>query len=382
MSLLQRHLFTTSCALGLIALGALVACGGGDPSAETTPRITVSSVKVFGDSLADSGTFGGVKATVQGPDSLLFFERTAAAYGKTLCNFYAFDGSTFIANPAPGCTSFAIGGGVINNLTPGDPRSIPLQMATYAAAASYGADDLVLIDGGGNDAAALVAAYLALGQGAPDAFVALTSSLLPADQVSAALAGGATAIATLGGAYMQALADKFADSITADVLGKGAQRVVLVNVPGIGNTPRFQFVLAGIEQASGAAARAQVDALVKTWVQAINARLASRFVSEPRVLVVDGYTTFEDEIAHPAQFGLTNVTTPACPAVGVGGDGLPTYSFPTCTAAALSAAPPTGATGTDGWKTYLFSDSFHPTPYGHQLVAQLIAKSLATRGWL
>ena len=55
-----------------------------------------------------------------------------------------------------------------------------------------------------------------------------------------------------------------------------------------------------------------------------------------------------------------------------------------CTAAALSAqTPPAGATGgADWWKTYAFSDSFHPTPYGHQLVSQLVSRSLARAGWL
>ena len=39
-------------------------------------------------------------------------------------------------------------------------------------------------------------------------------------------------------------------------------------------------------------------------------------------------------------------------------------------------------TGADWWKTYAFSDSFHPTPLGHQLLAQLISRTLAQAGWL
>ena len=62
----------------------------------------------------------------------------------------------------------------------------------------------------------------------------------------------------------------------------------------------------------------------------------------------------------------------------------PLTTFPTCTAAALSAAsrPPGPVTVPNWWKSYAFSDSFHPTPYGHQLTQQLIAKSLAAKGWL
>jgi phospholipase/lecithinase/hemolysin len=48
----------------------------------------------------------------------------------------------------------------------------------------------------------------------------------------------------------------------------------------------------------------------------------------------------------------------------------------------LSAAITPGSTDPNWWKSYGFADSFHPTPYGHQLVAQLISKSLAIKGWL
>jgi len=117
-------------------------------------------------------------------------------------------------------------------------------------------------------------------------------------------------------------------------------------------------------------------------VQAFNAELATKFAGNTSVVVVDAYTSFNDEIANPAKYGLTNNTTPACPITGVGSDGLPTYTFSTCTDTALSAAPPSGVTDPNWWKTYLFSDSFHPTPYGHQLLGQLISRSLAMAGWL
>ena len=101
------------------------------------------------------------------------------------------------------------------------------------------------------------------------------------------------------------------------------------------------------------------------------------------MVIVDFYTDFQNQLANPAQFGLTNVKTPACPITGVGTDGLPTYNFQTCTAAALSANPPAGVTGGSNWWTnYAFSDSFHPTPYGYQLMSQLVSRSLAQVGWL
>ena len=62
------------------------------------------------------------------------------------------------------------------------------------------------------------------------------------------------------------------------------------------------------------------------------------------------------------------------------GSGLPSYTFPTCTAAALSATP--GKSSPDWWQHHVFADSFHPTPYGHQQLSQLVSRSLSQKGWL
>ena len=34
------------------------------------------------------------------------------------------------------------------------------------------------------------------------------------------------------------------------------------------------------------------------------------------------------------------------------------------------------------WKSYAFSDGFHPTPFGHQLLAASVSRALARAGWL
>lgn len=365
----------------------VAACGGGS-SADTTPPIEVSTVKVFGDSLADSGTFG-LKFTVQSPDSMIYPERIAAAYGKTLCNFYAFTGTTFAPNSKAGCTNFAIGGGVINSATlvAADPRRVPVQLATAASLGAYSATDLVVIDGGGNDAADLVGAYLAIPKDSGASYMKLLGTLLTPAQVGAIMAGGASTIAAGGVTYMQALADTFQASIKTSVLDKSAQRVVILNMPSITNTPRFQMVLDGIAAASGggtagATARAQSEALFRSWMEGFNKQLEAKFAGESRVAIADFYTAFNEQVSMPAQFGLSNAKTPACPITGMGTDGLPTYTFATCTATALNAAPPSGVTGADWWKSYAFSDGFHPTPYGHQLLGQLISKALTLKGWL
>jgi phospholipase/lecithinase/hemolysin len=254
---------------------------------------------------------------------------------------------------------------------------------------------LLLVDGGGNDAADLVGAYLGAGTDGGVGFARMAGTLLPPATLNPLLAGGQTGLAQAGGLYMVALADMFYGSIKTTALDKGAEKVAVLNMPGITNTPRFQMALAGVAAAygggtAGATARGQAEALFKSWVEAFNARLATNVAGDKRIVLVDFYTAFNDQIANPAQYGLTNVTTPACPIVRdaqgqpVLSGGLPTYNFQTCTAAALSAmTPPPGATGgTNWWQTYAFSDGFHPTPLGYQLLSQLVAKSLATAGWL
>jgi outer membrane lipase/esterase len=393
-----RHLSLTAVA----AAALLAGCGGGG---DAIPLPNITSVKVLGDSLADVGTFGGVKATVQGTAAapeLMFPEIIAASYNIAQhCNFFSFNGTTFVPNTAKtGCTNYAIGGGRVNGATAGqtaaDPRNIVVQMQAAIAGGNYTANDLVLIDGGGNDAADIVGLYLAVGQaaaGTPAQLAALNAystalkTVLAPATVDANL-GSASGLATVGGLYMTALANRFADQIQANVLDKGAKQVVLVNMPGITNTPRFQLVLNSIAAANGggtagATARAGAETLFKGWVTAFNTQLNTRFGTNNSVAIIDLQKRFDDQVANPMTYGLTNVTTPACPATGVGSDGLPTYSFPTCTAAALTAqTPPAGATGGGGWwRTYLFSDGFHPTPYGHALAATQIRTVLFNRSW-
>ncbi len=367
------------------AAAVLTACGGG--GSDTTPAAPVTSVKVFGDSLADSGTFG-MKFTVQGtaatgPGSTpIWPERVATSYGQTLCPHY--DLTTGALNVRPACTNYAVGGAAINYAkSPNAPQSIVRQL-TDAGAAGYGPGDLLLIDGGGNDASDLIGAYLAMSKDGGTAYKALLSSVLDAATVQQLLAAGPTGAAQAGGAYMQALAVRFANAIKTQALDRGAPRVAVLNMPGVTLTPKFRMVLASIAQSGGQAAAAQAETLFDGWVRAFNAKLAEQFAGDRRVVVVDFYGSFLDQSQHPAQYSYTNVTQPVCPATGVdSATGLPTYSFPTCTGVALSAMPPVGSTGgADWWKSYAFSDAFHPTPYAHQLMGQLVSRSLSQAGWL
>ena len=394
----MKHFKTT---LLVAATSILVAgCGGGtSPTADTTPRASITTVKAFGDSLADAGTFG-FKFTVQ--DGKVYPQVVAQSYGQSnLCNFYVFTGTTFAANSTAGCTDFAIGGGVINpasstSATVPSPVGIQVQMTT-AGSIGFAATDLAVIDGGGNDIAALITAFLTAQQTSnPTSLVTLLTSLSAANPalsltaVQTALAGGATTTAQIGGVYMATLADVMASSVTTNVLGKGATHVVILNLPAVTKTPEFQAVLAQISAANGggatgAAAAAQAEGLFETWMSAYNAELTTKFASEPRVAVIDFYDAFLDEVAEPQQYGLVPVAqifNEACPAADNANSTAAAAGWIACTAANLSANPPSGVTDPNWWKTYAFANQFHPTPYGHQLIAQLISRTLAQKGWL
>ena len=370
--------------LAVVATAVLLAaCGGGDPA--------ITSVKVMGDSLADSGTFG-LKFTVQGSAATgagstpIWPELVADAVADTdaLCAFYRFSLTQQTFTNASGCTNYAIGGGRINNYSnPQDPRSITLQLQTAAQVhGSYKSTDLLLIDGGGNDAADLVGAYLGANtaQGLAT-YRALLGSLLPAAQVDAGL-GQVNGPELIGGAYMVALADKFYDSIKTQALDKGASKVVVLNLPDITVTPRFATVLAAVAQQVGQAQAAQAQQVFRQWIEAFNARLASRFDGDSKVVVIDFYATLRAQVSNPAAYGISNATATACPVTGVGSDGLPSYTFATCTATALSANPPAGVAGGSSWWTkYLYSDSFHPTPSGHELLAEQVRTAVRNKRW-
>ena len=373
--------------LALLTAWGLSGCGGSnDP---VPPKASINKVYVMGDSLADVGTFG-FKFTVQ--DAMndkgfqIWPQLVANAFGvdgSAQCNVFVYENNTFGMNSTAGCTNYAIGGGriIAGSLNGGSnsPINVGVQMATRAAAGNYTATDLVLIDGGGNDAADLVGAYLAASttQGLQN-YQTFLSQQLDSATISALLpqTNGA---ALAAGAYMQALADTFYGQIKAQVLDKGATRVAVLDMPDITLTPRFRMVLAGVTAAKDAATAQALQSAIRQWISTFNSRLQSKFAGDARVTVAPFYADFTDEINNPDAYQLSNVTTAACLVSGVGSDNLPSYDFQRCTSAALDSLP--GKTA-GWWKSYAFSDGFHPTPYGHQLLVASVSRALARAGWL
>ncbi len=365
-------------AMSAVVLAGLVACGG-----NSGPK-----VYVMGDSLADVGTFG-YKFTVQNAASTKGFPiwtqivaNDLGLGGSDQCNYYTFSENRFKNNPNPGCTNYAIGGGriVVSAASggTGSPLTVGTQLRERASQGSYNANDYLLIDGGGNDAADLIGAYLGAASGAQglanyQAFLAqqLTSATI------ASLLQQPNGAALAAGAYMQKLADTFYADIKTNALEKGAKRIAVLNMPDVSLTPRFSAVLMGVSAQAGPSASTQLQGAIQQWIGLFNKRLKDLTANDKQIVVVDFFGEFTRQVANPASFGLRDATNPVCPVTGTDGSGLPTYSFPTCTSAALDDLP--GKTA-NWWAKDMFSDGFHPTPFAHTLLAQSVTRSLEQAG--
>lgn len=245
-------------AVALSAAGLMAACGGGGNSGTPpVPKPKVSGVKVAGDSLSDSGTFG-FKFTVQGKDSdgkdfQVWAERIAAQYKVDLCPHYAAQDPAMTGyTEKAACGNYAVGGAQINPLAPsGAPLDNPLSVVhqiKHLAQEGLTSTDLLMIAAGSNDAAALVENFLvALGTGDSVPLMKMLASRIDAATLDALVKQGQQGLAQAGGLYLQKVAELLATSIKAELLDKGAQHVAMLNVPPITMTPEFAAVLHSLE---------------------------------------------------------------------------------------------------------------------------------------
>ncbi len=92
--------------------------------------------------------------------------------------------------------------------------------------------------------------------------------------------------------------------------------------------------------------------------------------SESKVLIVDFYGKLNDWVADPSSgklgvLALTNVTDRACG----------TTSARDCQESDLNT------TGPSDWRTHLFVDDLHATPFANQLVATWVLGQIKAKGW-
>jgi outer membrane lipase/esterase len=141
------------------------------------------------------------------------------------------------------------------------------------------------------------------------------------------------------------------------VQAKGAKYIALMTLPDSAATP------------AGATSDDRGRALL-TGLGAIFNRTLRKSVSDQalNLLMIDANAANLQVFANPAQFGVTNITTPACDLAK-----LPGASSLFCNATTLI---PTANAG------FLFADGVHPTTFGHRLFADYVTLQLAKAGWL
>jgi phospholipase/lecithinase/hemolysin len=361
----------------------LAGCSSDSSDTKGTPRVVV-----FGESLVDVGTFG-FKFTTQGAaptgaaSNKVFPEVIAASLSaaQPCAYFRSTTGGASYTNTA-GCTGFGVGGGRLIGLDATSPTSLTVQLDTAAGAiGSYTNDDVVVMSISGNDGADLIGDYLAFALGSPTNFIARTKGIL-GDATVTALRNSDPTGATIGIAYMTALATKTYELVQTKLLNKGATKVLLANSPKLSVTPRLAIALA--QQTT--TQRAQLEGLFNTWVKSYNEQLAVKFAPEPRVAIFDLYGLMDTSATTPATYGFTNSKDASCPAVGRDANG-PTYDIANCTEAVANANITNGTGLISGIKLtgnltgFLYSDNFHPTPKGHEVAGQLALNLINARGW-
>lgn len=165
-----------------------------------------------------------------------------------------------------------------------------------------------------------------------------------------AAANGPKLVQDLGtaGAQMAAL-------VKNEILAKGAKYVIVANLPDVASTP------------AGKSRTADIQQLITAMVNAFNTQLKNGIGADDRILYVDLYSVSNDQVKNPGPYGLTNTTSPAC-----GPNALGTTSL-ICTNSNTVAGDVS---------RYMFADDIHPTPFENNLIARLVLKEMAVKGWL
>ena len=350
----------------------LAACGGGD--GDQSPNVRYTSMVNFGDSLSDVGTYataglvastggvdakGGGKYTVNGPAAKNWTELIATQIGvaQPCAAQTGLESAGPLAGLAQakadhaGCLNYAQGGArVTNPVGPGNKGLLPdpsgalgqltdpivnqINRHLAASGGKFSGGELVTVLAGGNDILINLAVYAAtVGAG-----------------------GNPTAAGTAAVTAMGTAGAELAVYIKTMIVANGATHVVVVNLPDVSQTP------SGIAQ--GPAGQGLINLMVTTF----NGQLVGGLAGASGVLVVDAYNQGHDQAIRPAQYQLTNVTSPACdPAKSLFDSAL------VCNANTLVAGDVSH---------YLYADSVHPTPWGYRLFAQFVTQNMLQAGWL
>lgn len=387
---MKQHFSLARWAIPVLTAAVLAACGGGDDS-----TVRLSSMVNFGDSLSDVGTYrvgtvaalGGGKYTINGATGLNWTEHLAqrlsvaapcAAQTGLLPNIPGLVGAA-VSNVS-GCYNYAQGSARVSN--PLGPHSVALQAAPFFAntlgvmavpvqtqmanhlslvGGHFSGNELVTVMAGANDLFMHLKAVAAASQGGQTAVGAALAAGWDASAQAAVATGGATAISAAAAAAVQGMTQAgatLATLVREQVLAKGAQYVLVANIPDVAVTPLALSYDATTRQ------------LITTMAMTFNAQLQAGLTGTP-VVQADLFAQSRAQVANPVSFGLTNITDPACSTNlalnPLNGTALVCTGYSTVTA------------NTDG---YLYADDVHPSPRGYRLMSDYIVDRLQGAGWL
>ena len=367
---------------GLLSAAVLAACGGSDSA-------DLRSMVSFGDSLSDVGTYkvgtvaqlGGGKFTINGVDGKVWAEYLAeainvaapcAARTGMLPNAPGITGAPVIDIAA--CTNYAQGSSRVTSSGTG-PNGVGLQVYGLQnlgfmadslrdqmnrhltkIGGAYSGTELVTVNAGGNDLFMQLNGLGSAAGGGQAAAIGGTIALWPPATITTVTAGGANAVNAAGAAAVGAMGQagaELAGYIKTLVVAKGAQYIVVRNLPDVNLTPFGLTLDAGTR------------GLITSMSQAFNSQLASGLSGVQGIVLLDDYAQSAAVAANPASFGYSNVVGVAC-----GNNAL--SSSLVCTTSNLIAG---------NTSTYAFADSVHPTPYANQKEAAVALAAMASVGW-
>jgi outer membrane lipase/esterase len=253
---------------------------------------------VYGDSLSDGGRLFAITGGTQ-PTSPPYFNGRFSNGPVWTELLPAKLGFTY--NFA---TNFAVGGAESGT---GGPVGVATQVNTLSAATPVNAGSLVVVWAGANDL-----------------------------QNRAATTPSATLIAQTVGNVATAV---------GTVAARGGRTFLVGNLPDLGRTP------GGIASGRGPSFSGLVQAYNTSLIGALNGLEASRGI---KIVVLDTFGLFNDVLANPSLYGITNTTIPC-----------------------LGTTGPTGACATAAAaQTALFFDPIHPTATAHAVLANYAAATL------
>lgn len=423
-----------SLAVIVLAAALLAGCGGGSPTAPALPSVAsvnaqsraptvppaggFSKLYVFGDSLSDNGAYtlaavsryglttpftglaypAGGQFTVNGAVTGNWTQMVAGALGLGLTPNVvgfavggvpaylqasgaitpdenqarcAFDAAA--AGAGPTCTNYAQGGSMVTNPAgPGHDRgllTIPVEQQVNNALAQFGSFDanaLILVLAGNNDVLRALENVKSDVEQAVAQARAQNPGMTPAQvqqvQQQAQAQAAAKAQAAVGLA-----ADQLAGVVTQNILGRGGRYVVVYTLPDAARTPFGQSLAGGAT--CDITDTTQPCYLLSNLVQVFNQRLLGNLQGAP-VKMIDGFALLNEEMANPARFGLTNVSTPWCDPA--------TQTSLLCNVRTPNAAAGASLANLNGW---LYADGLHPAPAGHKIIYDFTLAALRTIGW-